>query len=202
MAMLAHGSVWVQHESWQVGALRRRRWNHDSGGQVRTKNVGLIVAGLVVATLSGCRSSSQITQRELERRTQELFDAVAPGDQTPWKKYYAEDSMYFDEKGRPGADACGNLRKHQNRKGAKPHRRRRRDPELRHEGKGNHLRSGNDRPVSRDGHLDATQRGMANHCGASASLLRRSRAGNRRYESVRRLRWNVRTGSWKHANDF
>jgi len=62
--------------------------------------MGLIVAGLVVATLSGCRSNSQITQRELERRTQELFDAVAPGDQTPWKKYYAEDSMYFDEKGR------------------------------------------------------------------------------------------------------
>src|SRR6185369_3898557 len=41
-----------------------------------------------------------ITQEELVRRTQELCDAVAVGNQAPWKKYYAEDAMYFDEKGR------------------------------------------------------------------------------------------------------
>ena len=41
-----------------------------------------------------------ITQEELVRNTQELFDAVAIGDQAPWKKYFAEDAMYFDEKGR------------------------------------------------------------------------------------------------------
>src|SRR5689334_20453912 len=29
-----------------------------------------------------------------------MFDGVAAGDQAPWKKYFAEDSMYFDEKGR------------------------------------------------------------------------------------------------------
>jgi len=29
-----------------------------------------------------------------------MFDGVAKGDQTPWKKYYADDAMYFDEKGR------------------------------------------------------------------------------------------------------
>jgi len=29
-----------------------------------------------------------------------LDDAVAAGDQAPWKKYFAHDSMYFDEKGR------------------------------------------------------------------------------------------------------
>jgi hypothetical protein len=40
-----------------------------------------------------------ITQEELVRRTQELMDAVAGGDQVPWKKYFAEDCMYFDEKG-------------------------------------------------------------------------------------------------------
>ena len=34
------------------------------------------------------------------RRTQELFDAVAPGDQAPWKKYFADDCIYHDEKGR------------------------------------------------------------------------------------------------------
>ena len=42
----------------------------------------------------------RITHQELVRRTQELLDAVAVGDQKPWKKYFAEDSMYFDEKGR------------------------------------------------------------------------------------------------------
>ena len=41
-----------------------------------------------------------ITQDELVRRTQELFDSVAPGNQEPFKKYFAEDAMFFDEKGR------------------------------------------------------------------------------------------------------
>lgn len=50
--------------------------------------------------LSSCKLRTEITQDELVRRTQELFDSVAAGDQTPWKKYFAEDCMYFDEKGR------------------------------------------------------------------------------------------------------
>jgi Domain of unknown function (DUF4440)/Domain of unknown function (DUF3471) len=41
-----------------------------------------------------------ISQDELVRRTQELFDAVAVGNQAPWKQYFAEDTVYFDEKGR------------------------------------------------------------------------------------------------------
>lgn len=41
-----------------------------------------------------------ITQDELVRRTQELFDAVVPGDRAPWQKYFADDCMYHDEKGR------------------------------------------------------------------------------------------------------
>jgi hypothetical protein len=41
-----------------------------------------------------------ITRDELVRRTQELFDAVTPGDPAPFKKYFAEDAMFFDEKGR------------------------------------------------------------------------------------------------------
>lgn len=44
-------------------------------------------------------SEPGITQQELVARTQELFDAVAGGDQRPWKKYFAEDAMYFDEMG-------------------------------------------------------------------------------------------------------
>lgn len=42
----------------------------------------------------------QITEAELVHRTQQLYDAVMPGDQTPWKLYYADDALYFDEKGR------------------------------------------------------------------------------------------------------
>jgi ketosteroid isomerase-like protein len=47
-----------------------------------------------------CRAKSGIPQEELVRRTQELVDAVAAGNQTPWKKYFAEDCIFFDEKGR------------------------------------------------------------------------------------------------------
>ena len=56
--------------------------------------------GLTVLTLTSWNPVDVITQDELVRRTQELFDSVAPGDQTPWKKYFADDCMYFDEKGR------------------------------------------------------------------------------------------------------
>lgn len=41
-----------------------------------------------------------ITQAELVRRTQELYDAVAAGDKAPWQRYYADDCLFFDEKGR------------------------------------------------------------------------------------------------------
>lgn len=43
---------------------------------------------------------NKITQEELVRNTQELFDAVAPGNRAPWQKHFADDAMYFDEKGR------------------------------------------------------------------------------------------------------
>jgi hypothetical protein len=74
----------------------------------RLRKVGVIVRyslvsfaiGLALLTLTSCKPKSSITQEELVRRTQELFDSVAAGDQTPWKKYFAEDCMFFDEKGR------------------------------------------------------------------------------------------------------
>jgi hypothetical protein len=50
--------------------------------------------------LVSCDRMTRITQEELVRRTQELFDGTSSGDQTPWKKYIADDCMYFDEKGR------------------------------------------------------------------------------------------------------
>jgi ketosteroid isomerase-like protein len=39
-------------------------------------------------------------QEELMRHAQELFDALAAGNQEPWKKYFADDCLFFDEKGR------------------------------------------------------------------------------------------------------
>src|SRR5262250_2415206 len=56
----------------------------------------------VAVTTMGCKGSprSGIARDELVNRTQEIMDAVAPGNPGPWKKYFAEDGMYFDEKGR------------------------------------------------------------------------------------------------------
>jgi Domain of unknown function (DUF4440) len=63
--------------------------------------VAAVLSSLAVVA-AGCGTSRQtgITQDELVRRTQEIMDAVAPGNPDPWKKYFSEDAMYFDEKGR------------------------------------------------------------------------------------------------------
>jgi hypothetical protein len=51
---------------------------------------------------SACARAAEpaITQDELVRRTQELFNAVASGNKEPWQKYYADDCLFHDEKGR------------------------------------------------------------------------------------------------------
>jgi hypothetical protein len=41
----------------------------------------------------------KITQEELVRRTQQLYDAVAAGNKAPWESYLASDAMVFDETG-------------------------------------------------------------------------------------------------------
>src|SRR6266478_10195000 len=55
---------------------------------------------LMVAPVTLAKDPKEITQAELLRRTQELFDSVVAGDQSPWKRYYADDCLFFDEKGR------------------------------------------------------------------------------------------------------
>ena len=52
------------------------------------------------ALLGACTHPHAITQAELVRRSQEMMDAVPAGNQEPWKKYIADDVLYFDEKGR------------------------------------------------------------------------------------------------------
>ena len=63
-----------------------------------------LVASLVVAVFV-CPAARgvdmpKITEVVLVQRTQELYDAVGPGNQAPWKMYVADDAMFFDEKGR------------------------------------------------------------------------------------------------------
>jgi len=68
---------------------------------LRDKIFVLVVLGSTFLLTNGCRpAQSAITENELVRRTQEMMDAVVPGNRTPWEKYFAGDAMYFDEKGR------------------------------------------------------------------------------------------------------
>src|SRR6266513_1971651 len=50
--------------------------------------------------VSPAEMDAAITENQLVRRTQELYDAVVPGNQVPWKKYFANDCIFADEKGR------------------------------------------------------------------------------------------------------
>jgi len=58
-----------------------------------------LVTFFSAATIA-CAADVPITQDELVRRTQELYNAVASGDKAPWQKYFAEDCIFADEKGR------------------------------------------------------------------------------------------------------
>lgn len=56
---------------------------------------------LIISTVGCLRGRGPtITQPELVRRTQEIFDAVGTSNRAPFEKYYASDCMVFDEKGR------------------------------------------------------------------------------------------------------
>jgi hypothetical protein len=54
----------------------------------------------VISVAAAAAEPRAITQDELVRRSQELFDAIAPGNPKPFKKHYAEDAVFSDEKGR------------------------------------------------------------------------------------------------------
>src|SRR5947207_11082447 len=47
-----------------------------------------------------CAADVPIRQDELVRRTQELYDSLVSGNQAPWEKYFADDCIFADEKGR------------------------------------------------------------------------------------------------------
>ena len=61
----------------------------------------LLTSVVVFAAAASCSNRDEaITQEELVRRTQELLDGVTTGDRKPWERYFAEDSLDHDEKGR------------------------------------------------------------------------------------------------------
>jgi len=69
------------------------------------RNTFLVAIAALITSNPGFHSQAAepepaMTEQELVRRTQELFDAVVPGNQEPWKKYYADDCLFADEKGR------------------------------------------------------------------------------------------------------
>lgn len=60
----------------------------------------VLLSAMVILGVNPWAKSLTITQEELVRNTQEFFDAVAVGNQEPFKKYYADDVLFSDEKGR------------------------------------------------------------------------------------------------------
>jgi hypothetical protein len=67
---------------------------------IRPLLLAVSFAILEFATTRFAMADDAISQDELVRRTQELFDAVMPGNAEPWKKYFADDCIFSDEKGR------------------------------------------------------------------------------------------------------
>ena len=55
---------------------------------------------LISTSCFAVASEPAITQAELVRRTQELYDSLVSGNQAPWEKYFADDCTFSDEKGR------------------------------------------------------------------------------------------------------
>ncbi|HEY2568522.1 MAG TPA: nuclear transport factor 2 family protein, partial [Candidatus Udaeobacter sp.] len=76
-----------------------RRWQLE---KLSSMNIRLLILVLVLIKPLGsiCADPAPITQEELVRRAQELFDAVVPGNKEPWQKYFADDCIFADEKGR------------------------------------------------------------------------------------------------------
>jgi ketosteroid isomerase-like protein len=67
-------------------------------------NKYLVVPALAFAALTlpmrAQPADSTALAEELMRHAQELFDAVTAGNAELWKKYFADDCLFFDEKGR------------------------------------------------------------------------------------------------------
>jgi hypothetical protein len=80
--------------------LSRTRNARNTLACSRLALLGLAGAAALSAASCSFNNAATITETQLVHNTQELFDAVSKGDVEPWKKYFASDAMFFDEKGR------------------------------------------------------------------------------------------------------
>src|SRR5437773_6437621 len=98
-------SLWCLMLSWH-NALAVASAASSGKDDTRALGVFLYVSVMKLAlviiftTTLAYAADVPITQDELVRRTQELYDAIVPGNQAPWKKYFADDCIFSDEKGR------------------------------------------------------------------------------------------------------
>jgi hypothetical protein len=85
-----------------VSGRMRRGARHGRGAHPapRLRFLGVVVAVAIGAAGCSRDRGEPITQDVLVRTTQEILDAVARGDRQPFERYFAADSMIFDEKGR------------------------------------------------------------------------------------------------------
>jgi hypothetical protein len=93
-----------QPTSLQLLRRKRKAVFHFRFYPILYSIVRLLAIFLILACGSNVGSAAErdaaITENELVRRTQELYDAIISGNQAPWKKYFADDSIFADEKGR------------------------------------------------------------------------------------------------------
>ena len=98
-------SLWCRTLSWH-NALALA--SAASSGKTTSRALGVflyvsvmkLALVIIFTTTLAYAADVPITQDELVRRTQELYDAIVPGNQAPWKKYFADDCIFSDEKGR------------------------------------------------------------------------------------------------------
>src|SRR5437762_2229703 len=98
-------SLWCRTLSWH-NALALA--SAASSGKTTSRALGVflyvsvmkLALVIIFTTTLAYAADVPMTQDELVRRTQELYDAVVPGNQAPWKKYFADDCIFSDEKGR------------------------------------------------------------------------------------------------------
>jgi len=60
----------------------------------------IILTSSFILAASAFAADPPIPEAEFVRRTQELYDSIVSGNQAPWKKYFADDCTFSDEKGR------------------------------------------------------------------------------------------------------
>src|SRR5947207_4278062 len=98
-------SLWCRTLSWH-NALALA--SAASSGKTTSRALGVFLyvsvmkraLVIIFTTTLAYAADVPITQDELVRRTQELYDAVVCSSDLPWKKYFADDCIFSDEKGR------------------------------------------------------------------------------------------------------